>query len=830
MKKRILSIALCICMAISLFAGLTVTAEAANWSSDWKYWSQGASDDSLMRNYGCWVVAQARLLKKAGIETSSSFTPDVYKDWEYSNGYLDSGFYQTNGTYAPIAYAKQKGNNGLSYVGTLSATTSNIIANANAGHLMILKVNIGNGKHYIFVDNESTISSNKVYIYESWTDYSEVGSKPADWTNSYTWVEIYVYSYTSHTHSYSSSVTTQPGCTTTGVRTYTCSCGASYTETIAATGHKWDSGEIVQNAGCTDEGVKKFTCTNCGTTRTEAISPIGHDPVTDSAVSATCTEDGLTEGSHCANCNAILTAQQIVPALGHNNKVQAVNRDCDHVSVDYVCTRCGQTSNETRDDYVLSEWSEDYPENVDESAIESKTQYSYRDKNTEYQDGNSSLTGWMYTGQSESIYGSWSNAGWTKDRPTESDTLRITDTKTVTDQAAHGYILYYYYYPGTSAKFRYKDYGGSSGRFQLEVASISDVTPSTEGPWYDDGTTYKGYWNGTGVVWFLDINNSAQYPQNAVTHTEWYYQTRTETTRYYFEKWSNYSDWSDIACEVAEGREIQTRTVYRYRITPIGHNLTHVPAVAPKTVSAGNVEYWRCSACNGYFLDADATTETTAENVILPKLDDPTPINPDATLTITGGKARAGQTVTVALQLSENPGIAGMRLNVSYDSALTLEKAETGDTLTTLAFTKPGNLSANPVALFWDGMDDDTTCGETGTILVLTFRVAEGTEAGEYPVTVTYVSDEVYNAAFEDVTLAVQNGTVTVIDYVTGDANGDMLVNGKDVTVLRQYLAGGYNVTIDEHAADANHDGKANGKDVTMLRQYLAGGYGIVLD
>lgn len=43
-----------------------------------------------------------------------------------------------------------------------------------------------------------------------------------------------------HTHSYTSAVTTEPTCTRSGVRTYTCSCGASYTEAIPATGHAWE--------------------------------------------------------------------------------------------------------------------------------------------------------------------------------------------------------------------------------------------------------------------------------------------------------------------------------------------------------------------------------------------------------------------------------------------------------------------------------------------------------------------------------------------------------------------------------------------------------------
>lgn len=45
-----------------------------------------------------------------------------------------------------------------------------------------------------------------------------------------------------HTHSYTSAVTTAATCTTAGVRTYTCSCGESYTESIPATGHNYVDG------------------------------------------------------------------------------------------------------------------------------------------------------------------------------------------------------------------------------------------------------------------------------------------------------------------------------------------------------------------------------------------------------------------------------------------------------------------------------------------------------------------------------------------------------------------------------------------------------------
>ena len=41
-----------------------------------------------------------------------------------------------------------------------------------------------------------------------------------------------------------------------------------------------------------------------------------HAVVTDAAVAATCTETGLTEGSHCSVCHTVLVAQEVIPA-GH---------------------------------------------------------------------------------------------------------------------------------------------------------------------------------------------------------------------------------------------------------------------------------------------------------------------------------------------------------------------------------------------------------------------------------------------------------------------------------------------------------------------------------
>ncbi len=70
-------------------------------------------------------------------------------------------------------------------------------------------------------------------------------------------------STTKHTHSYTSTVTKQPTCSSTGVRTYTCNCGDSYTEEIAATGHTWVEYTYTEEVWHQGETANKFVCGDC---------------------------------------------------------------------------------------------------------------------------------------------------------------------------------------------------------------------------------------------------------------------------------------------------------------------------------------------------------------------------------------------------------------------------------------------------------------------------------------------------------------------------------------------------------------------------------------
>ena len=80
--------------------------------------------------------------------------------------------------------------------------------------------------------------------------------------------------------------------------------------------HEYGDFEILKNPTCTEKGQKGKICKKCGkiTEKTD-IDAAGHTPVTDPAVAPTETTDGLTEGSHCGVCGAVLQAQEVIPML-----------------------------------------------------------------------------------------------------------------------------------------------------------------------------------------------------------------------------------------------------------------------------------------------------------------------------------------------------------------------------------------------------------------------------------------------------------------------------------------------------------------------------------
>ena len=192
----------------------------------------------------------------------------------------------------------------------------------------------------------------------------------------------------------------------------------------------------------------------------------------------------------------------------------------------------------------------------------------------------------------------------------------------------------------------------------------------------------------------------------------------------------------------------------------------------------------------------------------------PTPTN--AKIAVESKTASSGKEVKLAISLSDNPGLAYLKLKVSYNaSALEFVSAQNTGLLTG-TFTTSKTTDVNPYVIQWMGADDSNS---NGTIVNLTFRVKDDAAEGNYTISLT--PEEAYNAAYDDVAFTVTDGVITVKNVIVGDVNGDGTINGKDGILLAQYLAD-WNVTIVDAAADCNGDGTINGKDGILLAQYLA--------
>ena len=190
----------------------------------------------------------------------------------------------------------------------------------------------------------------------------------------------------------------------------------------------------------------------------------------------------------------------------------------------------------------------------------------------------------------------------------------------------------------------------------------------------------------------------------------------------------------------------------------------------------------------------------------------------DAQIVVSSGEAMPGEAITVTIALKNNPGIASLKLRVSYGDMLTLTDISYNTAIGGMS-QQPQNM-ASPVTLNWfNGIADST--GDW-TFATLTFVVSETAQAGDTAdITVTYNADDVYNIADKNVAFAVVNGTVEVADYMPGDINADGTVNNRDLTRLFQYLSD-WNVEVNEPALDVNGDGSINNRDLTRLFQYLS--------
>ena len=121
-------------------------------------------------------------------------------------------------------------------------------------------------------------------------------------------------------------------------------------ELLDHTQHTFGEWNTTKAATCTTEGTQARTCEVCGKVETQTIKALGHKEVVDKAVAATCTKTGLTEGKHCSVCNAVIKAQETVPAKGHKYVDTVVKPT--YTAQGYTLHKCSVCGNSYKDTYT----------------------------------------------------------------------------------------------------------------------------------------------------------------------------------------------------------------------------------------------------------------------------------------------------------------------------------------------------------------------------------------------------------------------------------------------------------------------------------------------
>lgn len=119
--------------------------------------------------------------------------------------------------------------------------------------------------------------------------------------------------------------------------------------------------------------------------------------------------------------------------------------------------------------------------------------------------------------------------------------------------------------------------------------------------------------------------------------------------------------------------------------------------------------------------------------------------------------AQAGKSVRIPVSIQNNPGIAGLRLRISFNSdALDYISTGKGDVLS--AGSLNAALKDNRITITWYDVQDALSDGE---LFTLEFQVAEGAQ-GELPLEISIQPEDVVNASWQQVDCGTVNGSIRI--------------------------------------------------------------------
>lgn len=132
------------------------------------------------------------------------------------------------------------------------------------------------------------------------------------------------------------------------------------------------------------------------------------------------------------------------------------------------------------------------------------------------------------------------------------------------------------------------------------------------------------------------------------------------------------------------------------------------------------------------------------------------------TIVVESKSAEVGETITVSINVYNNPGVAGALLCLHYSEGLNLRMVENGSAFAFLDYTGPGSLE-DFCRFSWDSERGMAT--QNGVMLTLTFTIDSTVKSGEkLTVSCSYRTGDIYDENLDDVEFEMLPGCILVTD------------------------------------------------------------------
>lgn len=191
--------------------------------------------------------------------------------------------------------------------------------------------------------------------------------------------------------------------------------------------------------------------------------------------------------------------------------------------------------------------------------------------------------------------------------------------------------------------------------------------------------------------------------------------------------------------------------------------------------------------------------------------------------------AEAGKTVTVNLNIENNPGLCGYYFFVEADPEVFYvpydEQADSAECVMGSA-CRNGTLITAPYEvgkgwqILWFGSSE-----ADGTLCTLTLRVYDDAAPGSYPIKISYspsntFDDNYISNELPGLSVGFENST----EFMLGDIDGDGDRTNKDVILIARWVIGAVTVAEDrQFLVDVNGDGNRTLADAVHLARFVVG-------